>query len=180
MTPAQIDYLRDFAIEFLPRAQADRAQVSRLGGDFYSKLAFTSVMVRGNASTTAVEYAAAQVLESVCLLQQSLSKKERADTLHNLTAAANGLCLHTGKTISWLASVPEGIEPEPVPEAQKPLPSIAGQFLSTAEAAKAMGFAEQTLRQWASTESGPISPTKVARRLKWAGDDILEMLRNRM
>jgi hypothetical protein len=176
MTPIQIDFLRDFAIDKLPRAKSDREQ-TRLGGNLYERLAFTSAMVRGKAGTTATEYAAATVLESVCLLQQPLSTKQRADTLHNLTDAANGLCLHSGKTIAWLGEVaPPPPEPKPEPPAM-PLPSIAGKWLSTKEAAEALGFAVQTLRGWSSTESGPIRPVRVARSLKWSGDDILTVLR---
>ena len=181
MTPVQVDFLRDFAIDNLPRAQVDRLHVSRLGGtDLYSKLAFTAVMARGRAGTTATEYAAASVLESVCLLQRPLSTKERADTLHNLTSAANDLCLHIRKTIPWLASAALEQEPPELPPAPAlPLPSIAGRSLTTAEAAQALGFAPQTLRQWNSSESGPIRPIKVARRLRWSGDDILKVLEAR-
>ena len=176
MTPTQIDFLRDFAIDNLPRAKSDREQ-TRIGGNLFDKLAFTATMVRSKASTTAREHAAATVLESVCLLQQPLSAKERADTLHNLTSAANDLCLHTGKTIAWLGEVaPPEPEPQPEPPAL-PLPSIAGRWLSTAEAAQALGFAAQTLRQWNSNESGPIRPvSKIARRLKWSGDAILALV----
>ena len=178
MTPTQIDFLRDFAIDNLPRAKSDREQTSRLGGNLYERLAFTATMARGRAGTTAAEYSAANMLESVCLLQQPLSTKQRSDTLHNLTSAANDLCLHTGKTIAWLGEVAP--EPEPKPEQPAlPMPSIAGRSLSTAEAAQALGFAPQTLRQWNSNESGPIRPNKVARRLKWSGDDILAVLGNR-
>jgi len=179
MTPTQIDFLRDFAIDNLPRAQADRLHLNRLGGtDLYSKLAFTATMVRSKAGTTATEFAAATVLESVCMLQRLLSAKERSDTLHNLTSAVNDLCLHTGKVITWLGVIAP--EPEPVqPQPALPLASIAGRGLSTEEAAQALGFAPQTLRKWASNESGPIRPIKVARRLKWLGDDILAILKNR-
>lgn len=177
MTPTQIDFLRDFAIDNLPRAQANREQTSRFGGNLYDKLAFTSSMVRGNAGATATEHAAAAVLSSVCLLQRTLSATQRADVLHNLTDAANGLCLHTGKTIAWLGVVAPP-EPEHTPAPSLPLPSIAGRSLSTQEAAEALGFKEQTLRQWASAQSGPIRPIKVARRLKWSGDDILAVLKN--
>jgi hypothetical protein len=181
MTPTQIDYLRDFAIDNLPRAQADREQSSRYGGDLYLKLAFTSAMARTREGTTATQYAAASMLESVCLLQQPLSAKQRSDTLHNLTSAATDLCLHTGKIISWLGVIAPEPEPEPLaqPVQALPLPSIAGRTLSTEEAAQALGFAAQTLRQWASTESGPVRPVKVARRLKWSGDAILAVLTDR-
>ena len=177
MTPTQIDFLRDFAIENLPRAKSDREQ-TRIDGNLYEKLAFTATMVRSKAGTTAKEHAAANMLESVCLLQRSLSTKERSDTLHNLNSAANDLCLHTGKIISWLGVIAPEPEPEQ-PQPALPMPSIAGKSLSTAEAAEALGFAVQTLRQWNSNESGPIRPNKVARRLKWSGDDILAVLGNR-
>lgn len=181
MTPAQIDFLRDFAINRLPRAQADREQINRLGGNLYERLAFTAVLIRGKAGTTATEYAAANVLESVCLLQQPLQKNQRTDTLHNLTGAANALCLHSETSIPWLeaAAQPEPETEPPAPAVQVPLPSIAGRSLTTAEAAQASGFAVQTLRKWASTETGPFSSTKVARRLKWSGDDILAALKKR-
>lgn len=179
MTPTQIDFLRDFAIDNLPRAKSDREQI-RIGGNLYDKLAFTATMVRSKSSTTATEYAAASMLESVCLLQRPLSTKERADTLHNLTSAANDLCLHTGKVIAWLASAALELEPpEPLPAPALPLPAIAGRWLSTKEAAEFLGFKEQTLRQWASNQSGPIRPNKVGRRLKWSGDDILKVLGDR-
>ncbi|MDO8774302.1 MAG: helix-turn-helix domain-containing protein [Burkholderiaceae bacterium] len=139
-------------------------------------------MALGNPGTTATEHAAASVLESVCLLrrQPPLFPKQRTDTLHHLTSAAHALCLHTGKTISWLAeeAQPEPEQQEPPPPAPaRPLPSIAGRWLSTKEAAKALGFAEQTLRQWSSTESGPIRPTRAGRALRWSGDSILALLR---
>ena len=183
MTPTQIDYLRDFAITHLPRAQADRQQVNQYGGDLYSKLAFTAVMVRGKAGTTAAEFAAASVLESVCLLQQLAPKtKERADALHNLTRAANDLCLHTDSNIEWLAQA--AIEPEPVEPAPeqpaRPLPSIvAGQWLSTKEAAEFLGKKVQTLTSWSSTQKGPLRPSKVGGNLRWSGDEILAILKNR-
>ena len=178
MTPTQIDFLRDFAIDNLPRAQSDREQVNLYDGDLYSRLAGSALMVLGKAGTTAKEYAAATVLQSVCLLQQPVSAKQRFYTLHNLTSAANDLCLHTGKTIAWLGEV---APPEPQPKQEPPappLPSIAGRLLSKKEAAEFLGFKEQTLRQWNSNESDPIRPiNKVARRLKWSGDDILTVLR---
>ena len=178
MTPAQIDFLRDFAIDNLPRAQANRKQAHLTGGDLYSILAGSTLMVRGKAGTTAIEYAAAAMLESVCLLQRPLlTPKERDDTLHNLLVAAHDLCLHTGKIISWLAAAslePPPAQPQPPPA--QPLPSIAGKWLSTKEAAEFLGYREQTLRHWSSSQSGPIHPSKLGRYLKWSGDDILAVL----
>lgn len=184
MTSAQIEFLRDFAIDNLPRAQADREQANSYGGDLYNKLAFTAVMVRSKSGATATEFAAANILESVCLLQQPIVGKQLADTLRHLTCAANDLCLHTGKVIVWLAAAALEPEPEPEPDQEPPTPaklltSITGKWLSTKEAAQALGFAEQTLRQWAANETGPLRPNKVARRLKWSGDEILAVLKYR-
>jgi predicted DNA-binding transcriptional regulator AlpA len=185
MTPTQIDSLRDLAIEHLPRAKADRAQIQRFSGtptDFYSRLAHTAVMVRANASATALECAAANVLEAVALLcmqrEEPLTRKERDDTLGRLAAAAKELCALTGTAFPWLASVasPEPEEEAPAPVKPQPLLSIAGRFLTTKEAAKALGYAEQTLRGWASTEGGPIRPSKLGRQNRWSGDEILALL----
>jgi hypothetical protein len=182
MTPAQIDYLRDFAITHLPRAQADRQQANQYGGDLYSRLLHTAVMVRGKAGTTAAEFAAANVLESVCLLQPPAPKnQERVVVLHNLTRAANDLCLHTGSTIEWLTQAAP-LEPdlEPVTAPPTPLPTIvAGQWLPTREAAKFLGKKPQTLTSWSSTQKGPLRPSKVGGNLLWSGDEILAILKNR-
>lgn len=188
MTPAQIDSLRDLAIAHLPRAQSDRAQAQRYGGsasDFYRRLAVTAAMVRGTAGSTAIECASAKVLEAVCLLSlnrdEPLTTTQRAATLDNLVAAANELCALSGSVVTWLADRP--VTPEPIEEAAKPLPvqsapAIAGRFLTTKEAAKALGVAEQTLRGWASQEGGPIRPSgKVGRHNRWSGDEILALLK---
>jgi hypothetical protein len=187
MNQSQIDSLRDLAIEHLPRAQADRAQVVRYGGThtyLYSRLAVTSVMVRSTPGTTALACAAANVLEAVSLLcmprEEALTRKQREDTLGKLATAANDLCALTGTVLPWLASVPSTPAPEEEalePVRQQPLPAIAGQFLTTKQAAKTLGLAEQTLRGWASTETGPIRPcSKVGRHNRWSGDEILALL----
>ena len=185
MTPTQIDYLRDLAIDNLPRAKADRDQINRYGGNtdsFYLKLTYTSTMVLSKAGTTAIEFAAARMLESVCLLQLTLSKTQRADTLHNLTEAANNLCLHLDLTIVWLAASPL---PEVQPAAAQPTAtpalslSIAGTWLSTKQAALVLGVSEQTMRRWASQQSGSIQPDSQlsGRHHRWSGDKILEVLK---
>lgn len=181
MTPAQIDFLRDFAVDNLPRAQADREQINRYGGNLYDRLAHSSVAVRGRQGATATEHAAASVLESVCLLrrQPPLFPKQRTDTLHHLTSAAHALCLHTGKTVSWLAEAaqPEPEQQEPPPAPARPMPPIAGRWLSTEEAAKWLGVQPQTMRSWSSKQTGPIQPTKMGRALRWSGDAILAVLK---
>lgn len=190
MNRHQIDILRDLAIEHLPRAQADREGIKRYGGthaDFYRRIAVTSTMARGNAGTTAIEFAAANVLESVAILcgeqENPLTKTEKATLLHRLATDAKELCICTGTAISWLDSVSTTLdsEPEPTPKQlmatiQKTNPSIAGRQLNTKEAAEVLGYKENTLRKWSSDESGPIRPKKLGRQLRWSGDEILALL----
>jgi Helix-turn-helix domain len=195
MQTLQIHSLRDLAIDNLPRAKADRDQIKRYGGtfdDLYRRLFHTSIMVRGNAGTTAVEYAAANVLESVSLLcigpeedAKPLTTSDRTNILRNLVANAKELCSLTGQVIPWLDALPTTPDPEPTahrePSNQSPLPSpsIAGRFLTTKDAATVLGYSEQTLRKWSSTESGPLSPRKAGRKLLWSGDEILTLLKNK-
>lgn len=187
MKQFQIEFLRDFATDHLPRAQADREQVRRFGGDaadLNNRLAVTATMVRSKAGTTAIEFAAANVLESVTLLcadrvEVPISKPQRASVLKTLASNAQELCMLTGTAIPWLTSLPtapeeeEEEEPAPAPATQKTR-LLAGRLLTTKEAAEVLGYAEQTLRKWASDESGPIQPIRnMGRHLRWSGDDIL-------
>lgn len=190
MNQLQIDSLRDLAIEHLPRAQADREQIKRYGGshaDLYRKLAVTAVVVRAKAGTLAIEFAAANVLDTVTLLclerEEPLLSSTRIELMYRLTKDAKELCALTGKTIAWLdllATPPEPAPPEEVEEATAQSPPsfpLAGRLLSTREAAQVLGYAPQTLRKWASDESGPIRPIKKAgAHNRWSGDEILALM----
>lgn len=48
--------------------------------------------------------------------------------------------------------------------------------LSTAEAARHLGFLEQTLRKWACKGNGPIKPVRLGGRLRWAVADLRRVL----
>ncbi|WP_420476241.1 DNA-binding protein [Noviherbaspirillum sp. ST9] len=50
------------------------------------------------------------------------------------------------------------------------------QALNTAEAAKALNRAPQTLRKWACLENGPIRPIRINGRLAWPLDEIARLL----
>jgi hypothetical protein len=190
MTPSQIDTLRDFAIDHLPRAKAEWEQAIRYGSsptDYYNLLAATAMMVRSKPTTTAIEYSAANVLESVAILyadrEQALSKPERSLLLARLATDAKELSMLTGRTFPWLDLMPSTPQPEPdeepAPATQKPAPSIAGRFLTTAQAAEALGHKVQTLRGWSSKQNGPIRPRKVGSRLLWSGDEILALMKHK-
>lgn len=47
---------------------------------------------------------------------------------------------------------------------------------TTADAAKALNRAPQTLRQWACLENGPIRPVRINGRLAWPADEIASLL----
>jgi hypothetical protein len=48
--------------------------------------------------------------------------------------------------------------------------------VQTKQGAALLGVAEQTMRRWASEGSGPIRPTRVGNRLRWAVSDIKRLL----
>lgn len=45
-------------------------------------------------------------------------------------------------------------------------------LLSASEAARLLGYAEQTLRKWALYENGPISPIRHGRSLRWSKAEV--------
>lgn len=58
-------------------------------------------------------------------------------------------------------------------------PSLASETraaLPTREAAFQLGRAQQTLRLWASTGSGPVRPLRINGRLAWPVADIRKLL----
>lgn len=48
--------------------------------------------------------------------------------------------------------------------------------VTTADAAKALNRAPQTLRKWACLENGPIRPVRINGRLAWPLDQIAALL----
>lgn len=187
MRQIQIEALRDFAIDHLPRAQADRAQHSRLGGseaDFYRKLAVTSVMVQAKPETPAIQLAAARMLSTVSLLcserEEPLTTTKRTDLLCRLTSEANELCGLTGKELPWLASAPTTPAPADAKRdevlVQATTDSIAGKFLTTEQTAEVLGVMPATLRAWAREQRGPIQPIKVGRHYRYKGNEVLALL----
>lgn len=52
----------------------------------------------------------------------------------------------------------------------------ADDLLTTREAAAMLRLEPQTLQKWSSQNSGPISPIKIARRLRWRRSDIENLI----
>jgi hypothetical protein len=50
------------------------------------------------------------------------------------------------------------------------------ETMTTADAAKALNRAPQTLRKWACLENGPIRPIRIHGRLAWPVDEIALLL----
>ncbi|NMQ29324.1 DNA-binding protein [Candidatus Accumulibacter phosphatis] len=50
------------------------------------------------------------------------------------------------------------------------------QVLPTADAARAINRAPQTLRKWACLENGPIRPVRINGRLAWRVSDLQALL----
>ncbi len=50
------------------------------------------------------------------------------------------------------------------------------QAVNTAQAAKALNRAPQTLRKWACLENGPIRPIRINGRLSWPLEEIAALL----
>jgi len=56
------------------------------------------------------------------------------------------------------------------------IPQALPVVLSTNEAAKALNRQPQTLRKWASLESGPIRPVRINGRLAWKKSDLEKLI----
>lgn len=57
-----------------------------------------------------------------------------------------------------------------------PLDRESRAAIPTAEAARHLGRADQTLRIWAAYETGPLRPLRVNRRLLWPTEDLRRLL----
>lgn len=192
MNQIQIEALRDLAIDHIPRAQADREQLSRFGGskdDFYDKLAYTSLMVMGKPGTPAIEKAAARILFAIAMLMHSeqeklLTRSDREGHLKALASDAKELSTLTGKQITWLDSIqtpppPAEEEKEEAPQDQAHTESIAGRLLTTEEAAKILGYKPATLTKWAREQHGRIQPVPdMGREYRWSGDAIIGLMQS--
>lgn len=57
-----------------------------------------------------------------------------------------------------------------------PIDQVAKPSLDTQDAAYYLNRAEQTMRYWACSESGPIRPLRIHGRLHWPTADIRKLL----
>lgn len=191
MDQIYLDALRDIAIEHIARAQQDRTQAIQYGqsrNTFHLSLAHTALSTLSKGGTTAVEYAAACLLNSVIVLSiepdKKITEKQHNAMVFRVIESAKELCTLTGKDIQWLDSTSEDLsEPETSIEVPTPHPAIKppvnlspGTILTTEEAARFLKRKPQTLRSWASKENGPLSPIRNGRSLAWPSNEIIRLM----
>jgi hypothetical protein len=197
MKKYELDALRDFAIEHLPMAQRQREQAKRFGNDvdgYCRALVVAAMHTRASATASAIENQAARLLEQLMLLALEHGYEGIEDTI---VEAVHDLASLTSTSIPWLPDRQEAppsqqrVEPQAEPQTTPSQPethprklSVAdlfpGQLLTTEEAASALGRRPNTLRTWASKETGDVQPvSKVGREHRWSADDIIALLKKR-
>jgi hypothetical protein len=179
--------LRDFAIQHFPRAQM--VATSLPAGDYQRTLYGFAALVSANAPAT--EAVAAHLLQTILRLQiewpeeGKLSAYQRQQVEHEAVEAASELCDLTGTAIPWLASaiaVPVRAAPEPAPVPIPPpvaaRPALQpGPNQTTEDAARYLGVKPQTMRAWASADSGPLRPVTLGRRNGWPTSELERLAR---
>lgn len=194
MKKYELDALRDFAIEHLPAAQRQREKAQRFGmnADGYCRaLTVAAMLTQASATVSAIEDRAARLLEQLMLLALDHGYEGIEGTIID---AAHDLASLTSTTIPWLPDrqeIPHSVhrvEPQAEPQMEPTHPqagprsfSVAdlfpGQLLTTEQAASALGRRPNTLRTWASKETGDIQPAcKVGREHRWSADDIIALI----
>lgn len=189
MDQLKLSALRDFAIQHFPRAQTVATILP--AGDYQRTLYGFAALVSPNAPAT--ETVAAHLLQTVMRLQiewpeeGKLSPYQRQQTEQEAVEAASELCDITGTALPWLASalskpapvsVPAPAEPvaAPAPAPDRPLLQ-PGPNQTTAVAAAYLGVKPQTMRSWASTDSGPLRPITLGNRKGWPTSELERLAR---
>ncbi len=181
--------LRDFAIQHLPRAQKVSTATP---ADQYQRSLF-GIAVLVSPTAPAVQQAAAQLLRTALTLLigpddgGKLTAEQNRAIEQRMALDATELCMLTGDVIPWLPTLsapPETALPasptptQPQVPATPPIPILqAGETQTTETAARYLGIATQTMRAWASEESGPIVPVRQGRRLGWPTAELTRLKR---
>lgn len=199
MEHIKLTALRDFAIEYIPRAQHTRSQSHANVDDYHRALYGVAVLTLAAPKSLAVEQTAAQLLQVVISLLVawdeycSLTPHIQSENDAQAMSSALELSLLTGISLPFLNAPNSTDRPAPPDEPATPQlrvkpshsleqtigppPLTAGQVLTTQEAADYLRMKVQTLHKWASTGSGPVTPFKVGeRRLGWHSADILRVI----
>lgn len=156
-------------------------------------LAFLSIR---RPTASALEVAAGHLLSNLMALQVPLDEPLTAKSRKNFTnyaiQAAHDLFELTERPIPGWLPAPPPAEPEineeeaqvPAPQSHsqsrvsKPPAPPPGINLSTEDAAQLLNRRPQTLRGWASKDSGPMRPVRSGRFLQWPSDELLRLMKD--
>jgi hypothetical protein len=179
--------LRDFAIKHLPRARTlDRSlPYAQYQHTLYGFAALTP------STAPAIEQAAAHLLKTVLTLTIELEPdiefgpQQRQAAEHEAVNAATELCALTESTIPWLTVDLDILEPTQTSEPAKDCPTPTsppvrpalqpGPLQTTADAARYLGVAPQTMRVWASKDTGPLRHVKRGIFNAWPTEELIRL-----
>lgn len=198
MEHIKLTALRDFAIEYIPRAQHTRGQSHANVDDYHRALYGVAVLTLAAPKSSAVEQTAAQLLQVVTSLLvawdefRSMTPQVQKENDDEAMSNALELSTLTGISLPFLSApaptdrptLPD--EPEQQsrlasshnPEQTTDLPPLKpGLMLTTREAADYLKMKPQTLHKWSSSGTGPVTPVKIGKRpLRWPSTDILQIM----
>lgn len=194
MKQLYLDALRDIAIEHIPKARKLHSLKGMSHYDVCAWLYTVAFLTFGRPTTSALERAAAQLLQHLMALaiplDEKLTPQQRMKYERWSIEAAHDLFELEGKEApAWLPPAsPQAPEPDEeatpaaAPQAQATKPQLVrpapGINLTTAQAASLLNRAEQTLRVWSSKDNGPIRPTSGGTKLAWSSDDVIRLMEN--
>jgi hypothetical protein len=192
MESIKLTALRDFGVAHLPRAQRARDQKHPTQDAYHLALYGIAVLTLASATATAIERAAACLIQLTMSLsinwekENHLTGRQRYDLSHQAITAAKDLCTLTDKSPNWLDDAmtyapPPAFEVQPEHQPSKRLAApLPGINLTTKEAAEYLNVREQTMHMWSSTDSGPLRPIKSGtRRLQWPSNEVLRIMQGK-
>jgi len=192
----ELEALRDLAIEFLPSAQRKREQAKQFGSSqdtYYRGLFLATMLTEWTSTSSAIERRAAKLLQQVMLV----TLEQQYEGIENqIIETAEDLISLTGSAVPWFAQLRDRLPYTPVspescaPQDRQPkdkdtheqqsdetqLSLVPGRLLTTKQAAQALNRKDQTLRNWASKQNGPVQPLKLNGQNMWRSDDILALI----
>ncbi|MEM8514489.1 hypothetical protein RCH14_003839 [Massilia sp. MP_M2] len=196
MEHIKLTALRDFAIEYIPRAQHTRSQSHANIDDYHRALYGVAVLTLAAPKSSAVEQTAAQLLQVVTSMLVAWDEFRRMTPQlqkeNDDEAVSNALELSTLTGIS-LPFLSAPTDRPTLPDEPKKQPRLAsshnqeqtidlpplkpGLMLTTREAADYLRLEVQTLHKWSSSGNGAVTPVKIGKRpLRWPSTDILRIM----
>lgn len=195
MEHIKLTALRDFAIEYIPRAQHTRGQSHANVDDYHRALYGVAVLTLAALKSSAVEQTAGQLLQVVTSILvawdefQSMTPQVQKENDDQAMSNALALSTLTGIPLPFLTTPTLTDRPtlpdEPIKQPPRLAPSDSqelpplkpGLMLTTREAADYLKMKPQTLHKWSSSGNGAVTPVKIGKRpLRWPSTDILRIM----